>query len=322
MRGNRAAPALSDLFDQVVSPEDDASRIKLRAFVGYLAGRGIVVDARWSDNLPFPQQYKERLGRHLSFLIDLAGTPREACRVQEAIFNARVAVVGVGAVGSWFCRLLPMMGFRDFILVDATAMPSTGVARHASFRPDRVGVARAECGKAEILSVDPMARVEARTLIVRPDTSVEDFLDGVDFVINTADDPYIGYLNVLLSRHVVAKRKVMLAGGGFDAHLGCFGELIVPGRTPCADCYARHFKHALRDWKPAPHPVANRADGIGGLASLAAYSASQGALAILRYLLDPSCPFEERAEFLFADYEIQRFAISRDPNCFTCGAIN
>lgn len=322
LRWMDGAHSLVDLLDRIGTRSDDeAARDKLRAFVEYLAARGILVDARWTEGLPFPTDYTARLARQLALLIDLAGTPEEARRVQEAVFNSRVAIVGVGAIGSWFCRLLPMMGFRDFVLVDATTMPATGVARHASFRRDRIGVARAECGRAEILSVDPTALVDARTLTVRPNSNVDEFLNGIDIVINTADDPYIGYLNVLLSRYVVENRKVLLAAGGFDAHLGCFGELIIPGRTPCADCYARHFKHALRDWKPVAHPVANRADGVGGLASLAAYSASQGALSILRYLLNPSSSFEERAEFLFGDYGIQRFTIARDPNCSTCGSV-
>lgn len=302
--------------------DDPGAGAQLEEFVAYLASKSIVVDAAWMDQLPLPADYVTRLNRHLAFLLDLEGGAEAVKSTQTAIYESRVAIVGVGAVGSWFCRLLPMLGFRRFVLVDPTQMPASGVARELTFRRQRVGSLRVECGRMEILAVDAGATVDTVQAVIRPQTDLDALFRQVDIIVNTADEPYIGYLNVLLSRYVVANRKVLLAAGGFDAHLGCFGELLIPGRTPCADCYARHFKHALRDWKPAEHPVPDRATGGGGLASLAAFSAAQGALLLLRYFLPSSeAEFGARAELLFDDYRVERFEVRRDPDCATCSGL-
>jgi molybdopterin/thiamine biosynthesis adenylyltransferase len=300
--------------------DPDASE-QVEGFVTYLVSKSIVVDAAWMDHLELPVEYVTRLNRHLAFLLDLEGGADAVKATQTAIYRSRVAIVGVGAVGSWFCRLLPMVGFRQFVLVDPSRMPSSAVARELSYKRERVGRARVDCGREEILAVDPAGVVDAVQAVIRPQTDLNALFRDVDIIVNTADEPYIGYLNVLLSRYVVASRKLLLAAGGFDAHLGCFGELLIPGRTPCADCYARHFKHALRDWKPAEHPVPDRARGAGGMASLAAYSAAQGTLSLLRYFLPSDADFSARAELLFDDYRVERFAVQRDPACSTCSGL-
>ena len=314
--------SVQELRERAVCATGQASAgEELVEFINYLSSRSIVTDAAWTESLPFPTPYSERLSRHMAFLVDMANGSEAALEAQRAIYSAYVAIVGLGGVGSWFCRLLPMMGFRQFLLVDGTPMPPSGIARDALFEHARIGRTRAECGKAEILALDPDAVVRCRSDVVRPKVDLDEIFRSVDVIINAADEPYIGYVNVLLSRYVVARRKILLAAGGFDAHLGCFGELIVPGRTPCADCYSRHFKRELRDWKPINHPVEDRTQGAGGLAALSAYSASQGALSLLRYFLGRRDDSGARAEFLFEDYRIDRFTVNRDPSCPSCGGI-
>ena len=91
------------------------------------------------------------------------------------------------------------------------------------------------------------------------------FLEKCTFVVNTADEPYLGYTANLTSQLCVPRKINHYIAGGFDAHLASTGELIIPYVTPCAACYATYFDEQLKDWKPAKHPVVERANEIGGL---------------------------------------------------------
>lgn len=89
--------------------------------------------------------------------------------------------------------------------------------------------------------------MEVRCEPLTTETALNSLISDTDLVINTADEPYIGYSSVLLSRYCVPRRIPLLVAGGFNAHLGSLGELIIPGVTPCADCYADYFQETLKD---------------------------------------------------------------------------
>ena len=91
------------------------------------------------------------------------------------------------------------------------------------------------------------------------DTDVQKLIGAdIDLIVNTADEPYVGATSIKLSRYCVENDIPLLVAGGFDAHLASLSEMIIPGQTPCSDCYAMHFDEVLRGWKPISHPIVDR----------------------------------------------------------------
>jgi len=88
------------------------------------------------------------------------------------------------------------------------------------------------------------------------------------------------------------------------------------------ECYARYFKESLKDWKPTRHPVEERALEIGGLSPMSLFSASFAAIEIVKYLtgiVDMSCSYKPRGEWLFGDMSLSYLDVRRDPECPVCG---
>lgn len=301
---------------------DPLPPLSLQKFVSYLKRRGLLVPSDWLERSDLPPAYVARLTRQLYFLLDILEDPNVVLVVQRQIHAANVVVFGVGAVGSWLCRELVMLGFSRFRLVDPDSVEEADLARHA-FAPRQFwGKSKCEVVKNAILQVDPEAVVAVHPEPLTPRTDLRDLLKDADIVINTADEPYIGHTSIALSRYCVRNGIPLLIAGGFDAHLGSVGELIVPGVTPCADCYSAYFDKALEGWKPYPHPVSDRRDGFGGLAPLAAFAASTGALMVLRYFINRGSSFAGgRSELQFEDYSMSSFSVERDPDCVTCGGL-
>lgn len=288
-------------------------------FLYYLYSKNIIVNEAWFDELGFPKRYQERMQRQLHFLMDVVDDPSRVVAIQTRIMTEKVAIFGVGGVGGWLARELVMLGFQHLVLIDPDISEESDSARHAFASHEHIGQSKVDVVAQGLRAIDPDAKVTTYAATLNIETNLDDFLNGVGFIINTADEPYIGYTSIKLSRYAVKHKLPLFIAGGFDAHLASFGEMIVPGTTPCADCYANYFRESLADWKPVTHPVQDRSKGMGGWSSLSVISASTAALSILKYFIDPSIVQKgQRTEFMATDYSTYTFAVNRDPNCKVC----
>ncbi|WP_203232280.1 ThiF family adenylyltransferase [Gemmobacter caeruleus] len=290
------------------------------SFVQYLYGKGILVRKDWMQNAFRPEQVK-RYSRQLNFFLDIEESEAAATALLKRIMDCRVALIGVGAVGSWILRELVQIGFQRFIIVDPKELKPADRTRNAFFDHRLIGRPKAMVAESFVhgQALKPETRAVQAPLDI--DTNVEKLIGSdVDLIINTADEPYIGATSIKLSRYCVTKRLPLLVAGGFDAHLASLSEMIVPGQTPCSDCYAKHFEETLRGWKPISHPIVDRRRGFGGLPSLSAFAASAAVLKIVRLLSERGGDIEQgRGEFLFDQYSIDSFKVGRNPECPTCG---
>lgn len=321
LEGKENAVSLADRMALVHGAE---ARDQFIAFLAYLEHNGIVIEPDWLARAGLDESTLNVQERQLSFFLDLLGSPEKAVEVQRKISEARLVFFGVGAVGSWLLRQLLGLGFKHFVLVDHDHNDPADIARHAFFDASDVSstgykaAATAERIREQFGGVEVVAKIEplntgtALETLIAPETSL---------IINAADEPYIGYTSVLLSRYCVPRRIPLLIAGGFNAHLGCLGELIIPGMTPCADCYAEYFQEALRDWQPLEHPVSDRQYAAGGLCSLSVFAAGSAAMKVLRYFLGEGDFEGGRGELLFDDYQLDAFKVDRRPDCQVCSVL-
>lgn len=292
------------------------------SFLAFLEGEGIITLANPLTTNLLPVAYVERYKRQIYFLLDLLKQPHITLATQKRIYDAHIAILGLGAIGSSVLQQLCMMGFRQFTLVDCAHIEENDIARTSYSIVTQIDKPKTLAAKALVddFAFDPVVRLHDTALTTQ--TPLEPLLQGTSFIVNTADEPYIGYTNIRLSRYALGHGIPMLAAGGFDAHLASLGELLIPKLTPCADCYASFFQKQLEDWKPITHPVTERSGWFGGLGSLSTFSAATAALEILSYFINSSVMLTAktgRGEFLFHDYSLDNFTVERDIHCPTCG---
>lgn len=311
----------SALISRIGDAHGSEAGEQLRALLEYLEQKGIVIEPDWLERSGLDRHTIATQQRQLSFMLDVLGTPEQVAVVQRRIAEARLVCFGLGAVGSWLVRQLLGLGFRRFVLVDHDTVSESDVARHAFF-----DVADAAAGASKSVAAATRIReqffqvdIEAKTTALTTCTQLDEVIPcDTSLVINAADQPYIGYTSVLLSRFCVPRRLPLLVAGGFDAHLGSVGEMIIPGVTPCADCYAEHFNEALKDWVPVEHPVADRREAAGGLCSMSVFSAGAAAMQVLRLFTGEGEPGGGRGELLYDNYRLDAFTVQRRPDCPVC----
>lgn len=276
------------------------------------------------NNVCLNEEDSNRYTRQINYFSEFLDNDEMGIKAQGKLMISHVIIFGCGAIGGNIALELVMAGVRNITLYDEDVVEISDVSRQMFFSEKYVGQKKTEALRAELLRVDSKVNVICIDEYMRPTADVEYLIKDKDFVVNTLDEPYIGYTSSKISRICVKYKIPHFIAGGFDAHLASTGELIIPYITPCVECYAGHFKVKLKNWKPKKHPVVERFREIGGLASMSLFSSSYACIEIIKVLagiIEMKENYKVRGEFLFPDMSLTYLDVKKNPKCPICGGV-
>jgi len=156
--------------------------------------------------------------------------PELGRRGQDKLRQARVAVVGLGGLGSASALYLALAGVGYLRLVDQDTVELHNLHRQILYDLDDLRYPKVEAAAQRIQRVNPNLEVEAIPENVR-EGNVEEVVEGVDCVVDGLDNMETRYL----VNRICAKHKVPYV---FGAAIGIEGNLSVfaPPETPCLEC--------------------------------------------------------------------------------------
>ena len=100
--------------------------------------------------------------------------------------NSKVAVFGIGGVGSFVVEGLARAGIGKFILVDKDEIDITNLNRQIIATHKTIGKVKVEIAKERILEINPNAQVEIYKKFFLPET--EGILDNlIDYIVDCVD---------------------------------------------------------------------------------------------------------------------------------------
>jgi tRNA A37 threonylcarbamoyladenosine dehydratase len=105
----------------------------------------------------------------------------------ERLGALRVAVFGVGGVGSWTAEALVRSGVECLTLVDSDVVCATNVNRQLQATTANVGQPKVEELKKRLLEINPHARIEARQKVYNERSADQFDLRTFDYVIDAID---------------------------------------------------------------------------------------------------------------------------------------
>lgn len=223
---------------------------------------------------------------------------------QERLQNARVVVVGLGALGCPAADLLARAGLGALRLIDRDVVEASNLHRQTLFAEEDVGAAKAHAAAARLRDVNASVTIEPRVSDVSPTAALE-AIDGADVVLDCTDNFETRYL---LNDAAVSECVALVYAGAIGTHGSVFA--IRPGVSACLRC----LFPGMPD--PGSQPTCESA-GVLGAAS-AAIGALQAAQAI-RLLVDPSA----EPKLLQIDawtLECRAIAVAEPrPECPCCG---
>ena len=100
--------------------------------------------------------------------------------------NSKVAIFGIGGVGSYVLEGLVRAGIQNFILVDKDEVDITNLNRQIIATHSTIGKPKVEVAKERVLSINPNANVEIHKEFFMPDSP--EILDNtVDYIVDCVD---------------------------------------------------------------------------------------------------------------------------------------
>ena len=127
--------------------------------------------------------------------------------VLDAVKNARVAVFGVGGVGSWCVEALVRTGVRRLMLVDSDRVCESNINRQMMATTRTVGRAKVEAIAERLREINPAVELELRDQFYDATTADSFDLAQWDFVVDAIDSLDS---KVLLIRRALAVPTVTL----------------------------------------------------------------------------------------------------------------
>lgn len=105
----------------------------------------------------------------------------------EKLSGSRVAVFGVGGVGSFVVEGLVRAGVGKFVLIDDDCVCRTNINRQLHATTKTVGKPKVEVMKSRILEINPKAEVETIQQFYLPETGAEMIRDDYDYIVDAID---------------------------------------------------------------------------------------------------------------------------------------
>lgn len=104
----------------------------------------------------------------------------------EKLHNSKIAIFGLGGVGSFVMEGLVRAGVENFILVDNDCIELTNLNRQILATHQTIGQPKVEVAKQRILDINPSAKVEIYQEFFMPET--EGILNNtIDYIVDCID---------------------------------------------------------------------------------------------------------------------------------------
>ncbi len=145
----------------------------------------------------------------------------------KALFEAHVAVFGIGGVGGYVVEALARSGVGEFTLVDKDRVSLSNINRQIIADHDTVGLYKADVMKQRILKINPCAKVNAIKCFYLPKEAAEFDFSSYSYVVD-AVDTVTAKLDII-TRAKNEKIPVISSMGA--------GNKLVPSMFEVADIY-------------------------------------------------------------------------------------
>jgi bacteriocin biosynthesis cyclodehydratase domain-containing protein len=277
----------------------DETRTMLEELVeaGVLSTRDVPADGRYD--------------RHLLYY-DLLGL--DPANAQLRLGEAVVGLVGMGGIGASVATVLAAAGIGTLVCSDGDVVEASNLTRQTLYDHTSIGSPKVDIAAAKLRALNP----DVTVVPVRESIAGEDLFDrhfaNCRMVVLSADSPpdVHAWTNDAALRFGFAT-----SNAGYIEAFGVVGPLVVPGRTPCYECF-RGTGDLQTPGGAAPENLnaAHQAPSFGPLnATVAALQANE----VIRHLLGLEVETEGcRLLIDSTTYEVHRERFRLDPSCARC----
>ncbi|WP_144553577.1 ThiF family adenylyltransferase [Bacillus sp. X1(2014)] len=224
---------------------------------------------------------------------------------QIKLLNSKVAIVGVGALGTVIANHLVRSGLGYIRLIDRDLVEFSNLQRQTLFDEEDASLQlpKVIAAQKRLKKINSSVTIDAHITDINLDNA-EELLTGMDCIVDGTDN----FMTRFLINDVAVKYRVPWVHGAAVSSRGMFTS-IIPGKTPCYRCL----------FPNVPTGTGETCDTVGVLSPLTDIIGSFQALEAIKILIgEKTTPNLEQIDIW--DYSTMQMDISegRNPHCPTC----
>jgi len=223
---------------------------------------------------------------------------------QERLRKSRVAIVGLGGLGSAAALYLALAGVGYLRLIDQDTVEISNLHRQVLYSLDDLRLPKVEAAAKRIGEINPEVRVEVVPENVH-EANAKKLLSDVDCVVDGLDNMYTRYL---VNRVCLENRTpyVYASAIGVEGYLSVF----TPPETPCLECIFPNLDDSRL-------PTCETRGVLGATTGIIG---SMEAMETVKVLAGVGKPLKNTLLICdFNDMYLTKIEVHRNPGCPICG---
>jgi molybdopterin/thiamine biosynthesis adenylyltransferase len=180
-----------------------------------------------------------RWQRNLSFFSSFATFHHSKYALQHALKTARIALLGVGGLGTHILYDLAAIGACDIRAVEFDRIELSNLNRQILYNEADVGRLKAEVATERMRAFSPQLKLEVLPMRLASTADVLKVISDRDYVVCVADQPKTELINWV--NRACLERQAILISGGLEVQRAIMYTMI-PGITGCIECWRRQVE--------------------------------------------------------------------------------
>jgi molybdopterin/thiamine biosynthesis adenylyltransferase len=322
---------LLELMDGTRSPAEVAAAVvaerpsldeeSVRDAIEDLMATGYIEDAAAGFPADIGPDEEERYRRNNEYFTCVDTTPRELrYELQHRLKQSKVAVIGLGGVGSTVAMSLVAAGVGTLRCVDFDTVEPSNLTRQLLYAESDVGASKVDSAVARLRAMNRHAAVEGVELELSSEAGAKRCLDGMDFAVLCTDHPRekVDFLVNDVAQELGTPWGVC----SYNGPLVCTG-VIIPGKTPCYRCFAHAYPSPwASDSGSGMKVLPGSSSVMGVIAPTSGIAGHLSALEAIYYLTGLRVQTAGRIWFrnMFVYDQVYSTELSYWPDCPACGS--
>jgi hypothetical protein len=140
----------------------------------------------------------------------------------KTLKDLKIAIFGLGGVGSYTLEALARTGICNLYLIDGDIIAPSNINRQLLALNSTIGLPKVEVAKKRVLDINPSCNIKTLYQMVKPDEYGKlnlPFLDKIDAIVDATDDIS---LKVALALEAQKRNILIISSGGTGNRLNAF----------------------------------------------------------------------------------------------------
>ncbi len=271
-----------------------------------------------SDDDRIAEMTWKRFDRQLRYFSDVSAGPTPS-ECQAKLEEARVAVLGVGGLGSWSALALACHGIGEMVLVDFDQVDLDNLNRQVLYTEADIGSSKVRVAANRLQAFNSAMSIEIREERLSSEEAVAEAIAGSNVVVDGVDWPALE-----IERWVNAacfKAGIPFIAMSHFPPVARMGPFYVPGSTGCYACQEIAYRRAYPLFDAVVEQQRGKESPAPTLGAACALIGGQVALDILHYLTGLARPstFGVSHVLDLRSGALESEQVVPEPECPVCG---